>query len=185
MRVDRERARELGRVALRLAGAGVFGTAIGAIGRRFSLADLPDVMQLPVWESARRVVATAPALQVPPARVPSVRLPSLASSPAPSPEMVPVLALSVLALGLAAVAAFLWTRTSATTDGAVAPSRTLDLTALVAVFRRPAQRRAAPQRAGLVPELAATGVDRAEIARRTGLSRDAVALSLNLAARQV
>ena len=179
MRVDRARARDIARVALRLAGAGVFGTAIGAVGKRFPLAELPDVMHLPVWESARRVVATAPALQVP-----AVETPSLPALPT---EMVPVVVLCVLALGLAAVAAWLWTRASSTTDAADAvgaPSRTLDLTALVAVFRRPAQRRAAPQRAGLVPELAATGVDRAEIARRTGLSRDAVALSLNLAARQ-
>ena len=170
-----DRARELGRVALRLAGAGVFGTAIGAVGKRFPLADLPDVMHLPVWESARRLAATAPALQVPTVRVPAMR--------PPSPEMVPVVALFVLALGLAAVAAYLWTRTSSSM--ADAEPRALDLPALAALLRRPTQRRATAERAGLVPALAATGVDRTEIARRTGLSRDAVALSMSLAARQV
>ncbi len=175
MGVDRARARELGRVALRLAGAGVFGTAIGAVGKRVPLADLPDLMQLPVWESARRLAATAPALQVP-----AVAMPSL-----PSPEMVPVVALCGLALGLAAVAAWLWTRTASSLAAADATPRALDLAALAALLRRPTQRRAAPAHAGLVPELAATGVDRAEIARRTGLSRDAVALSMSLAARQV
>ena len=170
-----DRARELGRVALRLAGAGVFGTAIGAVGKRFPLADLPDVMDLPVWESARRLAATAPALQVPAVRVPAMR--------PPSPEMVPVVALFVLALGLAAVAAYLWTRTSSSM--ADATPRALDLPALAALLRRPTQRRATAERAGLVPALAATGVDRTEIARRTGLSRDAVALSMSLAARQV
>ena len=121
------RAREAARVALRLAGAGVVGTAIGVAGRRFALADLADVMQLPVWESARRLAATAPALQVPPVRVPPMRLPSLA----PSPEMVPVVALFVLALGLAAVAGFLWTRASSSSvDAARAPR--LDVAALTA-----------------------------------------------------
>ena len=172
-----DRARELGRVALRLAGAGVFGTAIGAVGKRFPLADLPDVMDLPVWESARRLAATAPALQVPAVRVPAMR--------PPSPEMVPVVALFVLALGLAAVAAYLWTRTSSSMAAADAAPRALDLSALTALLRRPTQRRATAERVGLVPALAATGVDRTEIARRTGLSRDAVALSMSLAARQV
>jgi hypothetical protein len=45
--------------------------------------------------------------------------------------------------------------------------------------------RGAARRPALVSPLAESGATRAEIARRTGLSRDAVALSLNLTARQV
>jgi hypothetical protein len=63
--------------------------------------------------------------------------------------------LLVLGLGLAAVALRLWGAWSAASPAA--------------------------DRASLVPALAADGVARAEIARRTGLSRDAVALSLHLA----
>jgi hypothetical protein len=47
-----------------------------------------------------------------------------------------------------------------------------------------AARPVAGDRAAQVPALAADGVARAEIARRTGLSRDAVALSLRLQARR-
>jgi hypothetical protein len=114
---------------------------------------------------ARGVDAAALAALEPPA-LPS--LPALPAVPAlpvlPAlPAWWPAAALLVVGLALACTAAALW--------------------------RGPAARRAtaplaAADRGSLVPALAADGVARAEIARRTGLSRDAVALSLNLAARQ-
>lgn len=158
-------ARELGRVAFRLAGAGAVGTVIGVVAKRASVPDASDVMTaaravggLPVWETARRLVG---ALAVP-------------------RETLPILALVALSIVLTLVAASLWRRAPQPDARPSSAAATL-----AALPRRLAQRRATPARAGLVPSLAATGVDRAEIARRTGLSRDAVALSLSLAARQV
>lgn len=168
-------ARELGRVAFRLAGAGVVGTVIGVVAKRASAPDVSDVMTaartvgaLPVWETARRLVG-------------AVAVPR---------EALPILALVALSIVLTLVAAALWRRAPQpearpSTAAPGAASTVATLATLAALPRRLAQRRATPARAGLVPSLAATGVDRAEIARRTGLSRDAVALSLSLAARQV
>jgi hypothetical protein len=63
---------------------------------------------------------------------------------------------------------------------ATAAASPRDLTARAAH----AAARGTARRPALVTPLAESGATRAEIARRTGLSRDAVALSLNLAARQ-
>jgi hypothetical protein len=182
-------------VALRLAGAGVIGAAIGVVVRRvgaqvtlpqvtlprvtFSQLSLQDrlldawdstrrVGELPVWESARRIAA------------------------APS---APIAALVVSAIVLAVVAAALWRRSMREDAGDAvhgAPASSFAVFAMpasmTALSRRLLQARTRAPRAtrepSLVPSLAASGVDRAEIARRTGLSRDAVALSLDLAARQ-
>ncbi|MGZ8471633.1 MAG: hypothetical protein ACXW61_17465 [Gemmatirosa sp.] len=181
-------------VALRIAGAGVIGAAIGGLVKRAgSQVALPSVTlpsiglpsvalgdrlldvwewmralgELPVSETARRLAA------------------------APS---APIAALLASAVVLMLVAASLWRRSTQedagdAVDGAPASSLVPRMPfAMPALSRRLLQRRTATPRAArepsLVPTLAATGADRAEIARRTGLSRDAVALSLSLSARQ-
>ncbi|MGZ8415098.1 MAG: hypothetical protein ACXW05_20405 [Gemmatirosa sp.] len=181
-------------VALRIAGAGVIGAAIGGLVKRAgSQVALPSVTlpsialrsvalgvrvldvwewmralgELPVSETARRLAA------------------------APS---APIAALLASAVVLMLVAASLWRRSTHedagdAVDGAPASSLVPRMPfAMPALSRRLLQRRTATPRAArepsLVPTLAATGADRAEIARRTGLSRDAVALSLSLSARQ-
>jgi hypothetical protein len=136
--------------------------------------------ELPVWETARRIAASPTA---------------------------PIVALVASSLMLALVAASLWRRDRQedagdavdAVDAAPASSfvpRAMPA-AVTALSRRLLQERTrasrtrrgsrAPRDArtpAMVPTLAATGADRTEIARRTGLSRDAVALSLNLTARQ-
>ncbi|MGZ8377351.1 MAG: hypothetical protein ACXW0Z_08920 [Gemmatirosa sp.] len=186
-------------VALRIAGAGVIGAAIGGLVKRAgSQVALPSV--------------TLPSVTLPSIGLPSVALGDrlldvwewmralgelpvsetarrLAAAPS-----APIAALLASAVVLMLVAASLWRRSTQedagdAVDGAPASSLVPRMPfAMPALSRRLLQRRTATPRAArepsLVPTLAATGADRAEIARRTGLSRDAVALSLSLSARQ-
>jgi hypothetical protein len=195
-------ARASAPVALRIAGAGVVGAVIGgAVKRAESRLALQDLLldawesaralgELPVWESARRLtdVAGAASLDRPsldPATLGALR------------DALPALTLLAAAIALGLTAARLWHRPAddAGEDAVDArPSTFTERTAfampaaVTALSRRLLQRRThaarTPRTPALVPTLAATGADRAEIARRTGLSRDAVALSLSLTARQ-
>lgn len=200
--------------ALRVVGAAVIGTAIGGGAKRVLPEllphGLPRASALPLWDTARWAVSAIPTVHptagqlaagmlaiagvVVATRLAFVAEPSLQpsreSSRAPSSESPAPVVLSAgspkpdAAAAVRAADRQARARTTASADRPGPLRRGLALLRT----RRPASARRSPASApaaALVPPLAATGVSRAEIARRTGLSRDAVALSLNLAARQV